>query len=183
MDRAIVTVDATSSNPARPLASPRSRFSRRRVRRFGEKRRVSSGSGSRARFGRAVLREPRRESGSRLHPRGPASLRILDFPDSSRELRAEGAGSPEQLGQLRGHVCFLRSPERGGDEAVRTYQGRRPDNSPGHRVRVSPPRRDIVRGQLSGVSAGDQVFGGDSSRALGEKIQWATACAVTCWFA
>jgi hypothetical protein len=109
--------------------------------------------------------------------------RILDFPDSSRELRAEGAGSPEQLGQLRGHVCFLRSPERGGDEAVRTYQGRRPDNSPGHRVRVSPPRRDIVRGQLSGVSAGDQVFGGDSSRALGEKIQWATACAVTCWFA
>jgi hypothetical protein len=109
--------------------------------------------------------------------------RILDFPDSGRELRAEGAGSPEQLGQLRGHVCFLRSPERGGDEAVRTYQGRRPDNSPGHRVRVSPPRRDIVRGQLSGVSAGDQVFGGDSSRALGEKIQWATACAVTCWFA
>jgi hypothetical protein len=48
--------------------------------------------------------------------------RILDFPDSGRELRAEGAGSPEQLGQLRGHVCFLRSPERGGDEAVRTYQ-------------------------------------------------------------
>jgi hypothetical protein len=69
------SADSTSSNPARSPVSPRSRFSRGPARRFGEKRRVSSRGGSRARLGRAVLRKPRRASRSGLHPRGPASFR------------------------------------------------------------------------------------------------------------
>jgi hypothetical protein len=45
------SADSTRSNPARSPASPRSRCSRRPVRRFGEKPRVPSRSGSRAHFG------------------------------------------------------------------------------------------------------------------------------------
>ena len=79
------SVDSTSSNPARSPASPRSRCSRRPVRRFGEKRRVSSRGGSRARLGRTVLRESRRASGYGFHRRSPGGVRrILEFPDSGR---------------------------------------------------------------------------------------------------
>ena len=134
------SADSTSSNPARSPASPRRRFSTRLVRRFGEKRRVPSRSGSRARLGYAVLRASRRESWSGLHPCGPAGVRTdPGVPGQRSALRPSTQAYPRPRVPLRPPL-----PRRA---VAHPHRRRRPSASTSRLLAITPLRRVRLTGE------------------------------------